>query len=438
MKLKFLGASGTVTGSSYLLSTKNTRVLIDFGMFQGTQKEEELNLRPFSFNPREIAAILLTHAHLDHCGRLPLLTKSGFAGTIYATQSTRELAEIVMFDSAKIAEYENSYNPLYTERDVVNTLTLFKEVSYHKPFEFTGLTVEYYNAGHILGSASIKITDKTSGKSIVFSGDLGAYPDLLVPKTELVDEADWVVMESTYGGKTHPSVDPILEFASYLIEAEKAKRTLLIPAFAIQKTQILLHLIAALKRQRVISANFPVYLDSPMAFDVTRIYQTRKAELVASNFTFPGLVLVVNGSQSRLIAKQKGGKVIIAGSDMMTGGRILSHAKRYLSQKSTMLLFVGYQAVETLGRELKEGTELVYIDDRQIAVHAQINAMETLSSHADEPRLVAWLDGIKNVETAFLTHGEDEARVALASKIKRETGVAEVRLPLLDEEVRLD
>jgi len=437
MELKFLGAAGTVTGSSYLLTVDKTKVLIDFGMFQGTSAEEELNTRQFGFNPKEVDALFLTHAHLDHCGRIPLLVKNGFSGAIYATNATRDLAEIVMFDSAKIAEYENFDNPLYTESDVVNTLSLLKSVSYHEQLVYRNILVEYFNAGHILGSASIKITNKASGKSIIFSGDIGSYPDLLVPNTEFIDRGTWVVMESTYGGKVHPASDPKVELARYLVEADKGKRTLLIPAFAIQKTQILLDMISALKRQGIVSANLPVFLDSPMAFDVTKVYTEHKEELNSSKFSFPGLSFTVKGSQSKKIYKQKGAKVIIAGSGMMSGGRILSHAKKYLDQKRTMLLFVGYQAVETLGREIKEGSERVYIDEKEIFVNAQINAMETLSSHADEPRLINWLSSIKGVETVFLTHGEDVARIPLASNIRRETEVRDVKLPGLDEEVAL-
>lgn len=437
MELKFLGASGTVTGSSYLLTANKTKVLIDFGMFQGTSAEEELNFRPFSFNPKEVDALFLTHAHLDHCGRLPLLVKNGFSGPIFATTATRELAEIVMFDSAKIAEYENFYEPMYTDSDVVDTLALFKLVSFHEQVVFRNLLVEYFNAGHILGAASIKFTNKTSGKSVIFSGDIGSYPDPLVPYTEFIDSADWVVMESTYGGKIHPTSDPVTEFARFLVEADRGKRTLLIPAFAIQKTQVLLEMISALKRQGVVSADLPVYLDSPMAFDVTKIYIDHKDEISTSNFSFPGLVFTAKGGQSKKIHKQKGAKVIIAGSGMMNGGRILSHAKKYLNQKRTMLLFVGYQAEETLGREIKEGAERVFIDGKEIFVNAQIDAIETLSSHADQPRLINWLKQIKNVEEVFLTHGEDEARIPLALNIRRETEVGEVNLPVLDEEVVL-
>jgi metallo-beta-lactamase family protein len=435
VKLKFLGAAGTVTGSAYLLTSDNTKVLIDFGMFQGTPEIDALNLRPLNFNPQEVQALFLTHAHLDHCGRIPLLVKNGFHGNIYATYQTIELAEVVLRDAAKIAEYNNPKNPLYTANDVEETMRLFKPVNYHEAFNFKNLNINYINAGHILGSASIQI--KIEDKTISFSGDLGAFPDILVPNTEFFENSDFVVMESTYGGRQHPQTSAKDDIYKYFSQITNNSQTLLIPSFAIHKTQALLYLIAQMKKQNQISKNLKVYLDSPMALEVTSVYLAYKKDLLQSTFDFPGLTPVMSGSKSRRIEKIKEPKVIIAGSGMMNGGRILEHAKRLLNKGSTTLLFVGYQGEQTLGREIKEGAKQVMIDNKKVSVNAKVSWIESMSSHADEPRLIEWFSNIKEVKTLILTHGEDESRIKLASRIRKELSVPDVKLPQLDDEIEL-
>ena len=446
MKLKFLGAAGTVTGSGYLFTNDHTKFIIDFGMFQGTKAEESLNTQPLDFLPSEVDAILLTHAHLDHCGRLPLLVKKGFRGPIYATEATQELAEIVLFDSAKIAlsDQENKLiNPLYTEHDVVETIKLFKTIDYHEPQEFKHLKFEYINAGHILGSASIKITTPQN-QSIIFSGDIGAYPDLLIPHTEFFENANFVVMESTYGGRAHPNENPIELFAEHLNSADATKGTLLIPAFAIQKTQVLLCLIKELKAQKKIRPDLPVFLDSPMATETTKIYADHsylfndRFQNDSTPFDSPALNVALRNKQSSQIKRTKGAKVIIAGSGMMTGGRVLSHAKEYLPDPNASVLFVGYQAAETLGRDLKQGATEVKIDSQKYPVYCKIKEINSLSSHADEPRLLNWLKNIKNINTLFLTHGDDDSRIKLASEVRRKLAVPEIILPKLNEEINLE
>jgi len=436
MTIKFLGAAGTVTGSGYLLDIGHSQFIIDFGMFQGTSDEAALNRMPLTFDPKKVSAVFLTHAHLDHCGRLPLLVKHGFSGPIYATPATQDLTEIVLFDSAKIASQDMEESPLYSERDVARTLQLFRIAEYHQPFQFKDLRVQYIDAGHIIGSSSLKI--EQNSKTIVFSGDLGAFPDYLVKPTEFFDSADVVIMESTYGGRAHPNENPKKLLLEHLNWAENQKGTLLIPSFAIQKTQVLLSLIRELKDEGAVAAKTTVYLDSPMAVRATEVYKHFSHLLNKKSFNFPGLKVTTKSSQSRHINEVSGAKIIIAGSGMMTGGRILNHAQKYLSRKNTRLLFVGYQAVETIGRSLKEGAESIVVYDEDIKVNAEIKSIESLSSHADEPRLIEWLGKVNNPQKVILTHGEDESRIQLASRIRRELGISEVLLPKLNQEISLD
>lgn len=435
MKIKFLGATGTVTGSGYLLATNQSQVMVDFGMFQGTNEEQALNRKPLTFDPKSVNALFLTHAHLDHCGRLPLLVKLGFRGPIYATPATQDLAEIVLLDSARIADQDMEHDPLYSEDDVTKTLDLFKSIDYHEPLQYKNLEVEYIDAGHIIGSASIKIM--VENKKIIFSGDLGAFPDYLVKPTEFFDSADVVIMESTYGGRAHPNENPKKLLLEHLNWAENQKGTLLIPSFAIQKTQVLLSLIKELKDEGNIAAKTTVFLDSPMAVHATEVYKHFSYLLNKKSFNFPGLKVTTKSSQSRHINEVSGPKIIIAGSGMMTGGRILNHAQKYLSRKNTRLLFVGYQAVETIGRALKEGAESIVVYDEDIKVNAEIKSIESLSSHADEPRLLEWLRHINHPSKVILTHGEDESRIQLASTIRRTLNISEVVLPKLDQELDL-
>lgn len=435
MKIKFLGASGTVTGSAYLLNSDNSHVVVDFGMFQGVPEVEELNRRPLNFNPAQVEALFLTHAHLDHCGRIPILTRHGFRGKIYATEPTIALTEVILRDSAKIARYDHESDLLYNDRDVDKSLSLFEKVSYEQAFSFKDLDIVYKNAGHILGSASIVFENNT--QKLVFSGDLGNYPDILVPATDFVDKATTVVMESTYGGRTHPDSDPKEELKQQVLWAQKSSGTLLIPSFAVHKTQVLLYLISQLKENGEVSRDLPVFLDSPMATTATYIYEDRLQMLNKGiKLDFPGLTITTKNSQSKKIARQQGPKVIIAGSGMMTGGRILAHAKRYLSRKNVRLLFVGYQADETLGREILDGETFPEIDETKIKINAEIENIQTLSSHADEPKLLEWLSKINGVNNVILTHGENKSRQKLAEKIRSSLHLNKVCMPNLGDELK--
>ncbi len=446
MKIKFLGAAGTVTGSGYLLTVENKKYIIDFGMFQGPEETQKLNRLPLEFKPEEVSAIFLTHAHLDHCGRLPLLTKLGFKGTLYMTKATSVLAEIVMFDSAKIASFDEENEPIYSEDNVVDTLNKIKPISYRKPFRVDDLEITFRDAGHILGSSFIEIKNTKTNEKIIFSGDIGNYPERLMKPTEFAKSGDFVVMESTYGNRNHPPENPDLLLAQEINKIERNGGTLLIPAFSIERSQVLLYMIKNLKKEKKVKNTTPIYFDSPMAIRATKAYRDychlfNKEVLHKPThkdpFFFPELNIIRNSRKSKAIKKNRRPKVIIAGSGMMTGGRILSHAMEFLSRKDTRLLIVGYQAEETLGREIQEGAKEIVIDDKKIKVNAQISEIHSLSSHADQKRLIGWIKNIKGIKKVFLVHGENNQRIPLAQKLKKELHIPEAFTPSMNQEFDL-
>lgn len=433
MKIEFLGAgSGEVTGSNYLLTLDDTnQVIVDFGMFQGPPNIEKLNFNPLSFNPSTLQAVFVTHAHLDHCGRLPLLVFGGFKGKIYMTKPTASLVQVILEDAARIAEKDRDKTPLYTSDEVWKVMQMIDIVSYDKPIQTQSVTAVFKDAGHILGSASIKITDNESKKSVIFSGDLGNTPQSIVKPTEYFDGSDYVVMESTYGDSTHPDEDASQIIQEEINAIETKPGTLLIPAFALERTQELLHIIHHLKKNGKIRPETKVFLDTPMGIDATAIYIDFKefynAELQSHTdipFNFEGAVVTSESKESKSIIHEPDPKVIIAGSGMMSGGRILRHATDFLPRASTRVLFVGYQSEETVGRKILEGAKNVRIEKQTVEVRAHIREIKTLSSHADQPRLINWLSHIKGVKKVFLTHGELPQQQALNEQIKNLAGQA--------------
>lgn len=449
MKIKFLGAAGTVTGSSYALTSGSGQsILIDLGMFQGLSEIENLNYKPFEYDAKQLLGVVLTHAHLDHCGRLPIIIPKGFRGDIWMTPSTADLTEISLLDSAKIVR-EDRNKVLYDKDLAIKTIQKFKTNEYRTPFQIGPFTITFRDAGHILGSACLEIEDAYADseiRKIIFSGDLGNSPEELLMETELLDEADAVVMESTYGDSLHSKQNPADVLQSEINAVETKGGALLIPAFALERTQELLHLIMHLKKEGKVRADTPVFLDSPMAEKATNVYTNYRDLFNAhaqtdfdegSIFGFPGLEVLLRKEQGKAIYRLSGPKVIIAGAGMMTGGRILSHAAYYLPRESTRLLIVGYQGEGTLGRELLEGKKVIKIDKSEIFVKASINSTNSLSSHADQQQLINWLKHIQKVKKVILTHGEDIPRAVLAKRISQELGIADVRLPLMNQEFTL-
>lgn len=449
MKIKFLGASsGIVTGSSYVLTSGSGKsILIDLGMFQGPSVEKH-NYEPFDYDASKLIGVVLTHAHLDHCGRLPIILPKGFKGDIWMTPETKDLTMLSLFDTAKIGK--GSGKPILFDRNLVEkTIAMFKTIGLHVPFQIGDFSITMRDAGHILGSASLEIVDKSPNSEIgkiIFSGDLGNYPEPLEKVTENFEDGDAVVMESTYGDRLHPKEDPSVAVQSEINTIEKSGGTLLIPSFSLEKTQELLHMIMHLKKDGKVSPQTDVYMDSPMAENATEIYINYpnsfnshiEEELKKANpFEFPGIHILGHRNKVEELYLTPGPKVIIAGSGMMVGGKIVSHAAHYLPIESTRLFIIGYQGEGTLGREILEGAKKVTINGASIEVKATINSTRAMSSHADQSQLINWFKNIKNVKKLFITHGEDTARSALATKISKDLGLKDITLPVLSQEVEL-
>ncbi|MCS7092729.1 MAG: MBL fold metallo-hydrolase, partial [Patescibacteria group bacterium] len=447
MKIKFLGAAGTVTGSSYVLTSDSGQsILIDLGMFQGTEEIEKLNYLRYDYDCSKLSGIILTHAHLDHCGRLPIAIKNGFRGKIWLTAPTYDLTALSLLDTAKIA-IKDDKPILFNEKQVFKTISRFAIVNYHQKFKIGNFEITFFDAGHLLGSASVLVEDIRSNskiKKVVFSGDLGNSPDSLLMPLEFIKDADVVVMESTYGDKLHPKSDPSEELEREIIEIVKTGGTLLIPAFALDRTQKVLHLIKHLKAEGKVPYELPVYLDGPMAQKAIDIYlkyfdffnYNFQSELSKENpFYFPGLKVVMRYEESIAIRTSQETKIIIAGSGMMNGGRIVAHAAAFLGDSKNRIFLVGYQGEETLGREILDGASQVTIDEETIFIKAHVSHTESMSSHADQGQLIDWLSNIRGVSKVILTHGEDEQRKVLANKIRETLNVSDISLPQLNEEI---
>lgn len=442
MNIQFLGAAGTVTGSSFLVkSDRGRQVLVDMGMFQGSPAIEELNNRPISFEASMIQDVFLTHAHLDHVGRMPILMKNGFSGKIYMTAATRDIAEVVLLDAAKIMQQDEEKPILYTKEDVFSLLNHSKIVRYGEEIRLDGVTAVFRDAGHILGSASIELSFDQPETKVAFSGDIGNSPEELVKPTEYIESANTVVMESTYGGSDHSKEVPAEVLAEEINMIEQGGGALLIPSFSVERTQVLLYLIDQLKNIGKIKADTPVYLDSPMGERVTQIYKSYpdlfssklQDELMRGDpFSFSGLSVVSGHRESQEIHDRAGAKVIIAGSGMMTGGRILEHALYYLPLRNTRLLIVGFQAEETVGRALEEGARRVRIYGENVDVAATVSSLHSLSSHADRTKLLKWLGEVKGASKVCLVHGENSERNALKTEVEKSCG-AEVYTPSIDD-----
>lgn len=449
MMIKFLGAAGTVTGSSMLLTSESSEsILIDCGMFQGTQATEAFNYAALTVDPSTFIGVVLTHAHLDHCGRLPLLTKYGFNKFIWMTPPTSDITAISLYDTAKISR-ERVGGPIYTEADVDRTISLFKTVEYDTKFTIGPFEVMFKDAGHIIGSASVEVID-TSGKQgsnkIAFSGDLGNSPEPLIRATEPITSADFVVVESTYGDRLHPKGRPQDKIQREIEEIEKSGGVLLIPAFSIERSQELLHIVSHLKKSGKIKADTEVVFDGPMGAKVTAVFEKYRGyynqELTddmkeSDPFRFPGLNNIEKYQDSVNEVNTGGPKVVIAGSGMMSGGRIMEYALRFLPIASTRILFVGYQAEGTLGRKILEGQKLVHIKGVSVAVNAIVGETQAMSSHADQTGLLSWLKQIKGLKKVIVEHGEDTARNVFANKIEVDLGIHDIAIPHLGDEISL-
>jgi metallo-beta-lactamase family protein len=429
MQLSFYGATGEATGANYILESNGKKIMVDCGLHQGSHYAERENFEPFAYDVKSISAVFISHSHLDHIGRLPSLVKAGFKGTIYSTSATRDFAELMLIDSehllAKEADREHR-PPLYTEGDIAETMNYWKGLNYHQPVDVDGFHIELFDAGHILGSAITKIT--VEGKTIVFSGDLGNTPAPIIRPTETIDFADYCVIESTYGDRVHENVDQRKEMLEDAVEdTVKAGGTLMIPTFAMERTQELLyHLHQLFQENRI--PRVPVFIDSPLAIKLTAVYKKHESyfnkatqDIVKSGddiLNFPGLRLTLTTEQSKEINGVPPPKIIIAGSGMSNGGRILHHESRYLSDPKSEIIFVGYQARGCMGRDILEGAKEVKIFGETVPVRCRVLNIPGYSAHADQPRLLAWLETMRHsLKKVFVVQGEQASSETLAHKI---------------------
>ncbi|MDD4766409.1 MAG: MBL fold metallo-hydrolase [Desulfotomaculaceae bacterium] len=461
MHLQFLGAAEIVTGSCFLLEAANTRIMVDCGMYQGRKEIREHNYQSFRVPPRSVDYVLLTHAHIDHSGLIPKLCKHGFKGKVYATAPTVELCEVLLPDSAYIQEMEverkNRKNrragrsliePIYTINDAYEALSYFEVVSYDEIIQLTpDIRMRFVDAGHILGSAMVEICVRENGSDtkLVFSGDIGNKDRPIVKDPSTIDEADYVIMESTYGARLHNSEEEIESLHGIIWETYNKGGNLVIPAFAVERTQdLLFHLYLLMKEKRM--PDMPIYIDSPLATAATEVFwrhhdffDEEAACLIHKGedpHQIPGIEFTKTAEESKLL-NQADRTIIISASGMCEAGRIRHHLKYNLWRPESTVLFVGYQAEGSLGRQILDGQETVRIFGDDIAVKADIKLIEGYSSHADQAGLVEWVNNFrKPLREIFVVHGEPEAATALADLLRAEHGL-QVTVPVLDQVVEL-
>lgn len=446
--IQFLGATHTVTGSKHLVQVDGYRTLVDCGLFQGLKQLRMRNWEPFPINPASINSVILTHAHIDHTGYLPRLVWEGFSGPVYATPATVELARIMLPDSARLQEEEAAYAnkvhstrhspalPLYNEKDAEEALKLFDSVNYHKTVRLTPrLSFEFVTAGHILGSCFVRMRIKDEAgeeKTILLTGDIGRYNEPIVRDPSQVEEADYIVLESTYGDRRHPDFDVKAKLAEIINDTSRRGGHILIPAFAVGRTQHLLYLIRELEESGEIPI-LPVVVDSPMAVSATKLYLRHREEhdlemkdlvddrrnpMATSRFTLARTV-----QESKAITASEEPTIVISASGMATGGRILHHLMRRLPDERNTVVFVGFQAEGTRGRRLIDGEDEIKIFGQMVPVRARIERLENLSAHADYEEILRWLSGYKRPPSkVFLVHGESAAMNALRQKITEKFG----------------
>lgn len=453
--LTFCSGTRSVTGANYLLETEHSKILVDCGLIQGTRHTEKQNYEKFPYDASQIDAVFITHAHIDHTGRLPKLVKDGFHGKIYMTRPTRDFSEIMLEDSQGLMAYEakrEKKKPLYTKQDVLKTFDFIEGVDYDKKIQITpDIKVRFRDAGHVLGSAIIEIFINAGREiRVVFSGDIGNPPVPLLKPTTFIKEADYVVMESTYGDRQHESIDKRKNLLEDVIEDTIARGgTLMIPAFAIERTQELLYELNSLvENHRVPEA--PVFIDSPLAIRATEIYKKypeyfnkEAIYLIESGdkiFQFPRLKLSLTTEESKAINDVPPPKIIIAGSGMSTGGRILHHERRYLRDPNSTILFIGYQVVGSLGRRILDGAQEVKIFGETLPVKCEVRAIGGYSAHADQDKLRAWVkhikEGRRELKKVFVVQGEEGPALALVQLLRDHLGI-DATAPMLGERVEL-
>ena len=433
MQLTFLGATGTVTGSKYLVTAGDKKILVDCGLFQGYKQLRLRNRAPLPVAPNEIDAVVLTHAHLDHSGYLPLLVRSGFRGAVYCSEATRDLCAILLPDSGHLQEEEAAYAnrrgfskhkpalPLYTVADAERALTRLTPVAFEADTALPGgVTLRLRPAGHLLGGSLVEL--RHDGTTLVFTGDLGRPNDPIMVAPATVARADYLVVESTYGDRRHAAGDPKQQLADVINRTFARRGTVIVPAFAVGRAQLLLHLIHALKQTRAIP-DIPVFLNSPMAVDTTRLYHKYRAEHRLTPEQCDALhnvaKMVNSVEESKNLNERRGPMIIVSASGMATGGRVLHHLKTFAPDPRNTILFTGFQAGGTRGAAMVNGAEAVKIHGEYVKVAAEVVNLDTLSAHADYAEILAWLEHFEAPpKRTFITHGEPAAADALRRRIE--------------------
>lgn len=452
MKITFLGATQEVTGSRSLVENENIKILIDCGLFQGRKENTIRNWDPFPVEPSTIDAIILTHAHIDHTGYIPVLIKQGFKGTVYCSRATYELSAILLVDSGTLQEEDaaraNKYGysshhpalPLYTAHDAQRSLEYFKVVDFNEPINFNkSLQATLIPSYHILGASFVVISD--GKKTLTFSGDLGQPDSLTMKAPTHLEYTDYLVLESTYGDRLHEEKDPFKELETIINTTVKRGGTVIIPSFAVGRTQTILYCLYQLKHKKIIP-DIPIFLDSPMAINVSNLFCTFKDEHLLSTAlckdVFDIAIYTRTVQESKRINQVEGPAIIIAASGMAEGGRVLHHIKHFISDTKSTILFVGYQSRGTHGRRLVEGAREIKIYGQMYPVKAKIKTIDNFSAHADYNDTLDWLSHFKNKPTKiFLTHGEEEAAESLKEKIKRKFNWSVV-IPQYEDSFELD
>ena len=452
MKLTFLGGAGTVTGSKYLIAHDGVSVLVDCGLFQGYKTLRLRNWAPLPISASSLNAIVLTHAHLDHSGYLPLLVKRGYRGPVFCTEATFELCRILLPDSGHLQEEDAAYAnrrgfsrhrpalPLYTQEDAERALRYFEPVAYDAAFNpAPGIRVRLSPSGHILGSALASVT--AGGRTAVFSGDLGRPHDPVMRAPATVDRADYLLVESTYGDRLHDPADPRVKLGEVISRTAARGGVIIIPSFAVGRAQALLYYVHLLKAEGTIPSLLPVYLNSPMAADVTDIYHRYRAEHRLTDAQCEAMcraaTFVNSADDSRALNEKRFPMVIIAASGMATGGRVLHHLKAFASDPRNTILFSGYQAGGTRGASIVNGATEVKIHGQYVPIRAEVAALDNLSAHADYAEMLAWLGRFDAApRQTFVTHGDPSAADALRRRIVESLGW-EARVPEYLEGIEL-
>ncbi len=436
MKITFFGAVEEVTGSRYLVTHNNQTILVDCGMFQGTREITQRNYNPFPVDPRSINAIILTHAHIDHTGYIPALVKNGFSGPIYCSKGTYALCSLLLIDSGAIQEYNAqkrdqrggpNHPPsvlLYTKHDAEVALRYFKPIEYDAPLTIGSLTVKLVRSGHILGSSFVIISD--GSQTLTFSGDLGRPQQLILKSPPPLTQTDYLVLESTYGDRMHKDEDT-LKVISDVVHATVAKNgMLIIPSFAVERTETILYCLYQLREKKAIP-DIPIFLNSPLAIRVAELLCDFKEEYKFSSALCRDMRSIATYTptpeESMQLEYINPPAIIIAGSGMADGGRVLFHFQQFISDPKNTILFVGYQAKGTLGHTLVHGADNITINNKRYPVKADIKALDTLSAHADYEEILEWLSHFTHApKRVFLTHGEIKAATALQHKIEERFG----------------